>query len=722
MRLIDIKPARLAAAVIVFIYAISYPVGSVASPAYPEPVTVVQPDGTTLTLRLYGDEFFSYATTIDGYNVRQGGDKFYYYAMTEPDGSFSISGIRAKEPGKRTADDRAAMWNIGRGVPSHIASAIAARTREEMGIEELQARKFDNDTGRVRPMSGENEEFRSIVILVNFTDLSFRTENDEAAFSDLLNEVGYSLNKATGSAFDYYKANSNSRFQPTFDVFGPYDLPNNMAYYGAHAGASKDANRQGLIRDACLAADEDPRVDFSKYVGSDGVTVRDIFVFYAGHSEAEGGGDNAVWPHRSRLSPKLRLDGVDIYGYACASELRGDMTSVTRAAIGTFCHEFGHVVGWPDFYDTDYEENGTVETINRYSVMDRGLYNNNSSTPPCLTAMERYLVGWLEPEEFDFSGYYTLPPVSRDRAYIIHTTNPGEFFLLETRNSEDNIWDRKLAEYFGVDKLHGLLVTHADRSSYRIPGASGTALTQWEKNKLNCYAVHPCFKVVEAQEGEINGKGWIFPGPGKVTILSGDDYPDFLDWNGNDIGTKLTEIETYEDGVIFWINNGREHKTDFIFDHMGENDVRIRWEDSDYDGEYKVELLRKGSVVFDEVTSEKSIYIPYLTPGMAYNIRLTRQTGSSSGVKFQADFKTDDIKHPFAYISGINGTSRVGRELPLTVRGVSGTIRSLEWTVDGEPVSPPTITLPAGRHEIKVVISLTERDREVLTKIIKVNN
>jgi hypothetical protein len=37
-----------------------------AVPAYPKPVRVEQPDGTTLTVRVYGDERFHYATTVDG--------------------------------------------------------------------------------------------------------------------------------------------------------------------------------------------------------------------------------------------------------------------------------------------------------------------------------------------------------------------------------------------------------------------------------------------------------------------------------------------------------------------------------------------------------------------------------------------------------------------------------------------------------------------------------
>ena len=47
---------------------------------------VRQADGTTLSLRICGDEFFHYAVTSDGYSVDQGPDGFYYY-LVERDGT-----------------------------------------------------------------------------------------------------------------------------------------------------------------------------------------------------------------------------------------------------------------------------------------------------------------------------------------------------------------------------------------------------------------------------------------------------------------------------------------------------------------------------------------------------------------------------------------------------------------------------------------------------------
>ena len=62
--------------------------------AYPYPITVTQPDGTTLTIQIHGDEFLNW-TTAGGRLVEKGQDGFYYLASFNSDGTKSISKTRA---------------------------------------------------------------------------------------------------------------------------------------------------------------------------------------------------------------------------------------------------------------------------------------------------------------------------------------------------------------------------------------------------------------------------------------------------------------------------------------------------------------------------------------------------------------------------------------------------------------------------------------------------
>jgi immune inhibitor A len=78
-----------------------------------------------------------------------------------------------------------------------------------------------------------------------------------------------------------------------------------------------------MIIDACKAA-EAAGVDFKIYdTDNDGI-LDNVFVFYAGYNEAEGGADETVWPHRWSLSnSSSTVSGKIIFDYACTSELRG---------------------------------------------------------------------------------------------------------------------------------------------------------------------------------------------------------------------------------------------------------------------------------------------------------------------------------------------------------------------------------------------------------------
>jgi len=373
--------------------------------ATPEPIQVVEADGSTRMVRLMGDEFHSYYTDLQG------------------------------TPLRRNAQG---MWVADPTVAEVPAAAQQARRA-------ARAPKTGNNGF---PLTGSP---KSVVILVNFSDLKFQfTLND---YERMLNESGYSTNGGVGSARDYFIACSDSLFQPQFDCYGPVNLSKGYAYYDQYTAK--------MVVEACnLVADQG--VDMAQYDTDGDGKLDNVFIYYAGHNEAEGGPSSSIWPHRSVVTTGDRVDGKLIYDYACTSELRGS-SGKAMCGIGTFCHEFGHVLGLPDYYDTGY----TQYTVGTWDIMCSGSYNGNGKTPPSYTAGERFQLGWLTPVQLSKAGTYTLEPLTngKHQVYLIAkgdhnlsfgSASPSEYWLLENRQRVG--WDAPSTCLPGT----GMLIWHID--------------------------------------------------------------------------------------------------------------------------------------------------------------------------------------------------------------------------------------------------------------------
>lgn len=451
--------------------------------ASPEPFEFTKPDGTKVMARMYGDEFHSYIESLDGELLQ----------------------------GSRDAE----------------AMEHAAQLRRLH-----RAAKGSGDLSYPRTGSP-----RSLVLLVGFSDLNF--EQSLQDFQDLLMKSGYNYGGATGSCRDYYIASSDSIFQPQFDCYGPFKLSRKVEYYGAHSGNNNDANSHEMVAEACQMA-HDAGVNFKDYdTNNDGI-LDNVFVFYAGHNEAEGGGDITIWPHQSNISPmNIRLDGILLASYACTSEYKGS-AGVARCGIGTFCHEFGHVIGQPDFYDTKYN----YYTVGNWDIMCQGSYNNAGNTPPTFSAYERMYEGWLTPKQLVLPGQYTLTDIPfKKEAYLIAATthnlsgespNPSEFFLLDYR-SGNNGWDAYLPG-------HGMIVWHIDYSA-----------SAWRNNTPNN---GPTLMRMHLEEA--NGITWkkrsryddgrasdVYPGTNNVTTFSPVLH------NGNQLQQPIFNIKEAGDMINF---------------------------------------------------------------------------------------------------------------------------------------------------------------------------
>ena len=456
-----------------------------AVPAKPVRRTVHLADGTTRELTLRGDEHAHYFQDNKGSVFVQ-----------DIDGSYQPV----------TLEDIQARWESRAQVSTERRQLRAAKRRAKWG-------------GTTNPISGKKT---GLVILASFADKSLKyTQQD---FNDYFNKVGYNKFQMGGSVHDYFYSQSYGQFDLSFDVVGPVQLSKNLSYYGANDLSGNDKHAAEMVGEAIDLAQQ-AGTDFSKYDWDGDGEVEQIYIIYAGYSEANYASEETIWPHEWDFDSAseygdgngaITLDGVRINTYACSSELTGDSGS-QMDGIGSACHEFSHCLGLPDFYSTGDE---TVFGLDSWSVMNYGCYNGpedyEGSVPCAYTSYERWFAGWLEPTELSTPCLVSgMKPLTQSpEAYVIYNdAHKDEYYLLENRQLDS--WDQ-----YGYG--HGMLVIHVDYDEQI-----------WWENTVNNSASHPRCDLIPA-DNQFMTDSW-FGSFATAEDLAGDPYP------GTTRNTALTD-------------------------------------------------------------------------------------------------------------------------------------------------------------------------------------
>lgn len=632
-----------------------------AIPAYPKPLKVKQADGSWLTIQMRGDEHGHYVLTSDGiplvFNARQ---KNYEYADWK-DGKVQASGIKAVEASERTAKVKAF-------VESQDKSAILEsfkRARLQQLQQTLSSRRNASLKAGSNPQKEKLNNFptigevHSLVILVQFADTKFSTVGSDAHqfFNNMLNEPGFTYsNGANGSARDFYLNSSNGRFQPQFDVIGPVTLPEKYSYYGANKGSSVDdpVRLEEFVREACILAA--PSVDFSQYDHNQDGYIDNIYFFYAGKGEADSGDGNAIWPHSAYYSDmakdaglsetSLKLNGVEVGNYTCSNEINGTLITPQPAGIGTFVHEFGHVLGLADHYDVNYGI--TTFAPGSFDTMAQASYNNNGNTPAAFSAYERACLGWLDLTVLK-NGVDTLnvlPDLNdSNKAYMVPVggTNDQEYFIMENRQQKG--WDAFIPG-------HGMLLWHIDYDA-----------KAWEKNELNITGTHQRVDIVEADNKLTDNTraGDPFPGTSNVTQCN------LTSWAGGKV-MSLDDIEE-KDGFINLMLGGLNLKLntpDVKVTEVQDSSIVVGWTDVPVAKRY---VLNISSVVNGKKESlplynnkvytaaQPSLHVEGLSPETTYEITLQANRGSYSSDVYTQQFTTAAIPFSKYYVTDVKATA-----------------------------------------------------------------
>lgn len=481
--------------------------------AWPGLQTEVMPDGSQIQYRLMGDEHYHEMVSDDGFILRRS-ENGTLLKVEKLNSDAFISRSKSLAPPKRVINDNFPTYG----------------------------------------------DLKGIVILVEFADNEFVEGHDKNLYHDLMNKSGFDYEGATGSVRDYFVDQSSGVFAPEFDVFGPVKLSRNMSYYGQNNSLGSDSHPEKMVSEACKYLEENENVDFTRYDFDNDGTIDFIYIFYAGYAESYGASSNTIWPHASNLSvlgEYCEVSGKIVDKYACSSELKYVSGDVLEG-IGTFCHEFSHVLGLPDMYHTSFP--GSYQ-LGAWDIMDQGNYNNDSHTPPSMSAFERYSLGWLDLTELETpSDLVELPEMtSSNFAFRISTPVEDEFFTLENRQQIG--WD-------AYQPSKGMMIIHIAYEK-----------SAWSGNFVNSGMIQR-YDLVEADgiQSSSTAAGDLFP---YYKIDSFTDYsnPSSLTWDGTPIEKGVTNIKD-ENGLITFKFMKDRYKTPALDEiaEIGPDYFILNWE------------------------------------------------------------------------------------------------------------------------------------------------
>ncbi len=415
-------------------------------PVNQTPFEYTQPDGTKITLRNRGDEYSSWVETT-GNDIVVKNDAGYYVYATIKNGEITASGIKVKNtPNVKRAlaasgiSGRTEIMKVisdeRKALIAYLDSAMEAERYAEDEDDETETRssapvmrKAAKAKGPATPLA-QIQDQRVLCILMQFKDQGKQFKKTKQDFENLWNKKGY--NGATGqrSVRDFYDENSYGFVDVQATVVGPFTAKYNYSHYQGTTKEKRYDKAKELMKEAVNAAIKSG-VDLKQFDRNGNDTVDCIHIVFAGIEYSDDTKQGLFNCHHNYA--KVTKNGVKTWDYIITPELHSFYTSEI-APIGSVCHEYGHVLGAPDFYDT----NGVYPGTGDWDVMGGGSENNFGRCPAHHNPYTKaYIFKWLTPVTISPSVANTLytmtPSVTTKCIYRINGRDTDDFFLIENK-------------------------------------------------------------------------------------------------------------------------------------------------------------------------------------------------------------------------------------------------------------------------------------------------
>lgn len=418
------------------------------------PRTIYQPDGNRIDCLISGDQYFRRLHDENNYTIiHNTSDGYYYYARLIND-ELIPSNWRA---------DYYNPQNLG------LKSGLSI-SKEKYNEKKENHYRYLNHNSRDAPTSGQINQINVFIRFADDPDFIeprsyynqiFQTDDDEPSLQHYFSEISENELYIRTYHFPQTTDDINIAYIDDFDrsYYQPYSSSNPNGY----TDDQRTEREHALLANAigAISSEVSPTIDIDG--NNDGYVDGVSFVIYGD----PGDWATLLWPHRWALfSETVLINNIQVYDYMFM------LSESWYYNVGVLCHEFGHVLGAPDYYH--YDGGGAPTPVGGWDLMAS---NGNPPQYPSAYTKWKYF-DWLpEIPEITIGGNYTLFPMTQqeDVSYKIASPNSlSEYFVMEYRKQE-GMYELNLP-----GTRSGLLV-------YRVNTEAGNGNAQGPPDELYVY-------------------------------------------------------------------------------------------------------------------------------------------------------------------------------------------------------------------------------------------
>jgi M6 family metalloprotease-like protein len=646
-----------------------------AIPAIPYPITFTQPNGEELTVLVKGDERIHWHESLDGYTLLYNQDGYLTYAILDETGNLQPSYFIATDIEKRDIVAHSFLQTINKNLfYSDMQKQIMLKVWE---IEdEYESRGEKGITGL----------YKALCAFVQFPEKAMTIPM--STFDPLFNQLGYTGN-GTGSVRDFFKETSYDQFELEITLCGVYTAPQSEAYY---AGSGGTQNAPTLARWTAQQVAAEPSINFADYDNNGNGKVDGFHFIFAGRGQEAGGGSGTIWSHKSSFFPAVTKNGKSISVYSCSPELLyGSITT-----IGVICHEMTHaILSSPDFYDTNYEQQGQYDGTGMWDLMADGSWNGSpGGNRPAHHNMyiKAQVCGWVTPINLNAPTTVTNMPNSVENpvAYRINVYTNNEHYLLENRQKIK--FDTNIPG-------EGLIIYHVSNNV----GTSNINTTHPQKMYPVCASSTVAIPVAgKSNYGTINSAGCPFPGSSNNTAFDGTSIPRMFRWTNTVVSDKpITDIEhnTVNRTISFNFMGGNSdcspvNNLEVNYDADCES-AQVTWNaPTGGSGDYEYNVYRDGVKIAETITVSTYNDVDFTaTQPHTWSVEVVCSSDEMSIWKSVTKGACDNYV-PVSNITGVPATATA--TLPLTLTGTvvpnTATNQTIVWSVVDAGITGATLS------------------------------